>query len=159
MTKREKHKIAEELKRIKKEKGLTASNVVDEAKDKKNPLHKHFEWDDKKAGRKYREHQARMLILNVEVEKVEDTDISRHINVSVSKDNGEKEREYKTTVEVSENESWKKQILKQAISRIKHWQTKYKHLQELSPIFRGIDKVEENIEEDDEEEKKEKVKA
>lgn len=161
MNKRKRHKVKEELERIKKEKGLTASNVVDEAKGEDNPLHDEFEWDDKKAGRKWREQQARVLIVTVDVEKVGDQRVSNYLNVNVSKESDEEnKREYKTQVEVAENESWREQILRQAVSRIKHWQTKYKHLEELSPIFRGIDEVEEKLDKKKKKsEDKEKVAA
>ena len=36
--------------------------VVDKARVRNNPLHKHFEWDDAIAGAKYRLNEARMII-------------------------------------------------------------------------------------------------
>lgn len=47
---------------------LTAAAVVDDAADKKSPLHGEFEWDDSVAGHKYRIEQARTLIASVKVE-------------------------------------------------------------------------------------------
>jgi hypothetical protein len=41
---------------------LTAQAVVDAARPDDHPLHLHFEWDDEKAGEKYRVAQARQLI-------------------------------------------------------------------------------------------------
>jgi hypothetical protein len=41
---------------------VTPSMVVEAAKPKTAPLHCYFEWNDKKAGHKFRLHQARRLI-------------------------------------------------------------------------------------------------
>ena len=58
--------IREELLKLQDETGrLTPSLVLSAAKDPQNPLHKHFEWDDSVAARKYRIDQARALIRQV----------------------------------------------------------------------------------------------
>ena len=44
---------------------LTPDAVVDDAKDKKSPLHDQFEWDDSKAAAAHRLAQARRLIVSV----------------------------------------------------------------------------------------------
>jgi hypothetical protein len=56
--------IYQELERIRIQYGgmLKPEYVEKEARDPKNPLHKRFEWDDKKAGYQYRLYQARQLI-------------------------------------------------------------------------------------------------
>lgn len=60
--------LREQLQAIYDEHGkLTPLLVVDEARDKKHPLHARFEWADKVAGEKWREHQASELIRSVKV--------------------------------------------------------------------------------------------
>lgn len=55
--------VADELARINAQHGgLQPSVVVAEAEPKESPLHNEFEWDNKKAGHKYRLMQARTLI-------------------------------------------------------------------------------------------------
>jgi len=44
---------------------LTASGVLDLASNPKHPLHKCFEWDDKKAAVQFRLNQARVVIKQV----------------------------------------------------------------------------------------------
>lgn len=44
---------------------LTPPAVVEAARDVRNPLHKHFEWDNQVAAEAYRLDQARMLIRSV----------------------------------------------------------------------------------------------
>lgn len=41
---------------------LRAPDVVHAAKDPRSPLHRHFQWDNAKAGHAFRLHQARQLI-------------------------------------------------------------------------------------------------
>ncbi|MEE8568074.1 MAG: hypothetical protein V3S81_05645 [Anaerolineales bacterium] len=53
---------------------LTASAVVEDARDPKSPLHSFFEWDDKKAAHQYRINQARDIIRNVRIQ----TDFTEH---------------------------------------------------------------------------------
>jgi hypothetical protein len=62
-----KEEIRAELSRIYQAHGaLTASAVVEEARDEESPLHESFEWDDSKAAEAHRLFQARDLIRRVE---------------------------------------------------------------------------------------------
>jgi len=72
--KQAKQAVAAELARLSQQYcGLRPSQVVAEAKAKASPLHGEFEWDDDKAGHKYRLMQARTLI-RVVVPVVEQAD-------------------------------------------------------------------------------------
>lgn len=58
-----KNKILEQLEKIYKRDGdLTANAIIKEAENPNNPLHKSFEWDDKKIGCKYRIERAQEII-------------------------------------------------------------------------------------------------
>lgn len=58
----------EELHRLQaKHKGVTAETVLDAASRSRSPLHGHFEWDDTRAAREHRLHEARKLIQGIEV--------------------------------------------------------------------------------------------
>ena len=60
--------VSKELQKIYKEHGkLTPEMVVEYAKDENSPLHEHFDWDDSEAARKWRVHQARMLVCKVNI--------------------------------------------------------------------------------------------
>lgn len=48
---------------------LTPQLVVDEARTEAHPLHRHFEWDDAKAGEAYRCGQAASLIRRVTIRR------------------------------------------------------------------------------------------
>ncbi len=61
-------KYAAALRELTTNKGeLTPQRVVKAAADPESPLHKAFDWDDTKAGRKWRIHQARQLIKSIRV--------------------------------------------------------------------------------------------
>lgn len=57
--------IGPELAKIAKTGGLVPAAVVDHARDAASPLHRYFEWDDERAGEKWREQQAREMIQSV----------------------------------------------------------------------------------------------
>src|SRR5580765_2008829 len=80
--------IGQELTRIKDaNKGrLTPQSVVEEARKRSNPLHRHFEWNDKTAAEAYRLDQARTLIRIVQVEDTDNGDKPRRAFVSVNDD-------------------------------------------------------------------------
>ena len=59
--------VIDEIMRIHKEQGLTAENLIKNAKKKSNPLHELFDWDIKSSAEKWWLYQARVLINEVKV--------------------------------------------------------------------------------------------
>lgn len=134
--------VIDEILDIKKNKLLTPENIVEQAKSKDSALHDMFEWDNTKASEQWRLQQARVLLNEIKV-IVDEKELFAFENVSIDideEDNG-KERIYVTRDEIFSNVRYKKQILKQAINAINHWQEKYNEYKELKPIFTGIKKV------------------
>lgn len=80
------------LEAIREEKGkLTARDVVDEARSKKSPLHKAFEWDNEVAAEQFRLEQARSMIRSIQIvtvknEKQEGRPIFFHVPQNPVKD-------------------------------------------------------------------------
>jgi hypothetical protein len=70
MDESKKMKIEKILARMEAEGKLTPDAVVERAKLKTSPLHEEFEWDDTKAGHKWRINQARSLIRTVHTKVV-----------------------------------------------------------------------------------------
>lgn len=60
---------------------LTPSMVVEAARPEDHPLHGRFEWDDEKAGDKFRLHQARQLIRSVRIRVIVEDDPSQNYDV------------------------------------------------------------------------------
>ena len=107
-------KVQEELQRLYEANGeLTAEGVVKEAKKKRSPLHGQFEWDDTKAGHKYRLVQARTLIRSVKIEVNGERQKLIHVPVEVGTREGryvapdvliEHEDEYELAMEAAQKD-------------------------------------------------------
>ncbi len=100
--------IGEELERIRisDDGKLTPPAIVEAAKPAKAPLHPCFEWDNSKAGKQWREHQARNLVRAVVtvVEGGEPAPAFVHVTV-------EKENYYQsTTVAVQNVDEWESAV-------------------------------------------------
>ena len=125
--------IVKTLRELETEKGmLTPYDVVNAARDEKSPLHNSFDWDDSRAGEKYRLMQARIMLATV---KVEFTGEKRQLYYNaVVKVNNIPTRGYFPIEQVMSDEELHKQVLRQAIQEIEHAQKKYNSLRE----FRGV---------------------
>lgn len=135
----------DEILRIKDTRGLTAENLVEVARNPRNPLHEIFEWNNTKAGHEFRLYQARVLINEVKIE-VGDKEVFafESVSLSVGKPNKE-DRVYKGFEEIIANEDLKKQILSRALQSLIYWKAQYHSYKELTPIFQAIDKVQTKI--------------
>lgn len=67
--------------------------VVRTARPKGSPLHRHFEWDDRKAGERFRLWQARQLVRSVEI-VIEESSEPIPAFYSVAMTDDEQDREY-----------------------------------------------------------------
>lgn len=81
---------------------LTAPLVVEAARPEDHPLHPRFEWDDIKAGDKYREFQAQQLIRSVRIRVIDEDDPSLNYDVRAYQmvRNSDGTRAYQPTTEV-----------------------------------------------------------
>jgi len=134
--------VGKELERLEKKYGkLTKEIVVKEAKQKTNPLHNEFEWDDKKAAYEHRLSQARYIIrsLTVTIIEAEDQEPVRAF-VSIVPE-GEKKPQYASTINVMSQEEYIKQVLDRAKQELKDWADRYKHLKEFAELIILIKKI------------------
>lgn len=117
---------------------LSPSDVVNESRNDSAPLHKCFEWNDKKAAEKYRESQAQQIIcLITTVEKTaENTPVEVRAFVNVN-------REYQPISVVMNDEEKRKSLLKTALSELSAFQRKYQSLEELNCVFSAISEIKE----------------
>lgn len=124
--------IGETLDGIRKENGGSLKNevIVKEAKNKKNPLHEHFEWDDNVCGEKYRIQQARNITNHIVEEVIVDgTPIEQRSFLSVVE---QEECVYVSREDAITNVDYKKQILDQMITTLENLTVNMK-------IFRNYD--------------------
>lgn len=127
---------------------LTPDLVVKAAKSKTSPLHSHFTWDDTEAARAYRLYQAAFLIrkvkVRVEVEPEKTLSVRAWMNVAPAEVPGKEDAPDAPRVYVPVKvamESYREQVISQAVSELKGTQRKYAHLKELANVWGEIDKL------------------
>ena len=127
----------QELERIRLKNGgvLKPQDVVDEAKNPQNPLHKCFCWDDEVAAYNYRIVQARQLI-RICITKVEA--LEEPVRVYVSLEPDRVDGGYRTLTDVMTNEDFKNQLLLQAKRDMRTFEQKYFRLDELAEVFTAM---------------------
>lgn len=139
--------VIKEILRVEKEKGLTAENLLEEARDEKSSLHKLFDWNNNKAGEKWRFHQARLLINEVKV-IIDQQELYAFESVNINTSNlseEEIERVYKPVVEILNNEDLRIQVIKTAMEKQKYWKQQYSIYDELKSIVISIEKTEKSL--------------
>lgn len=115
--------------------------VVTAARDERNPLHEHFEWDDAIAAEYYREGQASHLIRCIEIVHApsEDTE-ARPIRAFVSVAQ-EDERFYVGTLDALADPELRLQVIAQAWRELEAWRERYAELVEFGKLFSEIDQA------------------
>lgn len=132
--------------KIQSQKGLTPENLINEAKDKNNPLHDLFDWDNNIAGDKWRLQQARVIINEVKV-VIDEKEYYAFENVSVKvNDNLEHKREYMPIVTIMSNKELRQQIIRSALQQLAYWEKQNEKYTELMPIIQTAQKVRKEIE-------------
>ncbi len=118
---------------------LSPSDVLKDASDPKSPIHDEFEWDDTKAAREHRLHQARKLIRSFEVVWIEEqVEVQTVAFVSLQED---KKASYRSVRTVLTDDQLRAQWKEQALRDLRSWRAKYSHIKELSDVFKTIDGV------------------
>lgn len=142
MGKKEMLRVREELDRLAARSGglLRGEAVVAFAKNPKTALHSRFEWDDAKASHEYRLWQARELIQTYVTVMASGSKPIRAF-VSLRADRKQAGGGYRGIVSVFDDRDLREQLLAEALDEVNHWRDKYRRLQELAPIFAGIDRV------------------
>src|SRR5262245_25898219 len=126
--------IGQELTRIKDANNgrLTPHSVVDEARKRNNPLHRHFEWNDKTAAEAYRLDQARALIRVITIEDTDEQKPPRRAFISVQDDG----RAYRSLQEVLSNQSLQLAVLVAAEKELRAFEARYSELMDICELVR-----------------------
>lgn len=123
---------------------LRPEDVVEFARNERTALHAEFQWDDSEAAQQYRLWQARQVIrLTITVVDSPAGKQTLPMYVSLVPDRQKPGGGYRPLVEVMTAEDMRDQLLRQALGELKTVRKKYQQLQELRPIFRAIERVEE----------------
>lgn len=118
---------------------LLASDVLEAARNPKNPLNLCFEWDDTKAAEQYRIKQAQALIGSLVVEIIgEKAGQPIRKYVSVRDDGG---RHYSDIDRAMSTKGMREQVLASAVQQVEIWSLKYRQYQELAAIHSAVEKT------------------
>lgn len=117
---------------------LTPEVILTDAKNIRSPLHRYFEWDDKRAAVEYRITQARYLLRAIAIKIVGpsgvliETRAFHNVAIPMFED-GEaySVRVYKTSKQVFEDLDLKNQLVDQARAALEGWQDRYGRYSEL----------------------------
>jgi len=139
--------VISEVLEVKDTYGLTAENILRKASKKSSLLYEFFDWDNSSAGEKWRLQQARgiineikIIVNNKELYAFENVNvIIKEAIISNNKKSKFGNREYKTIVEIMDNEDYKNQLIHKALTEATYWKERHEELMELSPIFISIE--------------------
>lgn len=117
---------------------LTPDLVLNEARRRESPLHRHFEWDDSEAAHQYRIVQARELIRSIVVIS-EPAPMMEPIRVKAFTSlPSEKGRSYVSTIKALDDTELRKQLLEEALKELRSFKAKYNRLTEFVKLFQEI---------------------
>ena len=128
-----------------KHKGLTASIVVDDAKNKRSILHDAFEWNDSKAAHEWRLHSARHLMRAVVTKELDSSGEIRYQPAFVFVKTEEGPR-YESLAIVLSDEELIKQVHERAKKEFEQWQKRYEEYEEFLSVFESFDKTRKRLE-------------
>jgi len=126
--------LTEELLKIQSTYGtLSAGLVLKEAKKKRHPLHAYFNWDDTNAAKKWRLHQANMLIVRAQIIITDHEEHTVNAFISINSESG---REFVHTAEAINDDQILLQIFSQLEARMNTIEDHLQSLQLLSGTSR-----------------------
>lgn len=121
---------------------VTPQLMVEAAKDRKNPLHRYFEWDDRQAAQRFRVHQARMILSHVMIEIRPGLETRAFVNVRVDdSDPDAPTSRWQPVEEVMKQPKLKAQLLATALEELESFRHRYQTLRQLADVHRVIGKV------------------
>lgn len=131
--------VHEELEKIRAQHGgiLSATDVVEAARNHSHPLHECFCWDDRKAALEYRKNEARALIRSVRV-ICPDDDVPIKMIQYLSVVDPDKGRGYQPSSRVMSDAELKSQAINDCLVQLQALKRRYGHLNELAAVFAKI---------------------
>jgi len=143
--------VGEELERLSGGSGVTPVQVVDAARPVWSALHPLFEWDDVRAAEMYRRQQAGDVLRQIKIvveEGPRPLQVRAFVNVTPTpvpgedEDAGASRRVYMPTRVALADEGMRRQVLEEALSRIRQWRAVYGALVEFAEVVTAIDTLE-----------------
>lgn len=117
---------------------LTADVIVEDARSKSSVLHVLFEWDDTEAANKYRERQARDLLISVRILVEEDDGQEEPYRAFVNIIDDEVGSVYVDAITAVCTDEYREQLLMRALREMNAWLSRYHELQELAELQKAV---------------------
>ena len=129
--------IGEELMRIKEANNglLTAEDTWEAARNRRNPLHRHVEWNTAVAAKAYQLDQCRELIRVIRVVDTDRDERERRAFVNVT--DRDKGRAYRDVGEILDSRALQLLVLVAAERELAAWEARYQDLVEICDMVRG----------------------
>ena len=112
---------------------LTPHAVVETARNPRHVLHRHFEWDNKKAAESFRLDQARSLVRSIHVEADTETGTARAF-LSVRDTDGVS---YRGLSDVLKSHDLQQRVLNQAEKDLIAFEARYRSLEDVCALVRA----------------------
>lgn len=120
---------------------LNPETVVDVARDKKNPLHDHFDWKDSEAAHKYRLQQARNLIrvAVTVIPALSNEPVKQFVSIKALR--GSDQGSYIATADILSDEAKYAMAMNDALRDLERIKYRYNYIQELTSVWDAVDKA------------------
>ncbi len=129
--------VGEHLDRIKEQRGsLTADIVLADAKRKRSPIHKVFDWNDTTAAHKFRLGEAGRLIRCINITHVDDHAVDGIVRAFVYVSS--EADEYVNVVDAMSDPVMRAEVIERAKREVMAWGARYEHLRKFSKLIAGI---------------------
>lgn len=119
--------------------------LVERERPEQAPLHECFEWNDARAAEEYRVDQARALVRSLVIIRGE-TSAPAYVHVTITDADDDEEREgYIDVLSAMRNPRQRQQVLMEALEQLNGMRQRYADFQELAPVWRAVDEVNERV--------------
>lgn len=137
------HLELEQIRLNNKDNQLKPEEVLEYARNNiDSELHKGFEWDMEKAAYQYNLQQARQIIYNIRIIKLDDNKVNNTKKIEyIPYTHLDTIEGYKSTIEVYKNKIDYEQLKNQAYRDLLYWKKKYENIIEFENIFKEIDNL------------------
>jgi hypothetical protein len=130
-------RIGPELTRIAQRDGeIRPQAVVDEARSRRSPFHRHFQWDIQKAAEQHWLDTAGRLIRAIKIEVVSGPQRApKEVRAFVKIDRA---TGYRPTIEVFQRDDYRNAVLSRALEELEVWKKRYENFVDFSEIFGDV---------------------
>lgn len=117
---------------------ITPRILLEDARQEGSVLHSCYEWDDTKAAEKYRFHQSKLIIANLTVVSINDSEEIRPTNAFITINERNERASYVSVVQALSNKETKEQVIRNAKAELNMFKRKYQNLVDLSKLLKDF---------------------